>query len=142
MEQEARLAAASISILPAKAEGFGEKFERFVRGYKKRPVAIEESFRGDPMVVLSNVRRGMSALRPKLPALRSDPTVNWDEMEAAEDVAEALVYACGFVVDDKNLFHWAITSLRDWAIELNCPIAQSLNHSYLSASIGRRLAAR
>lgn len=101
MEQEARLAAASISIVPVKAEGFGEKFERFVRGYKKRPVAIEESFRGDPMVVLSNVRRGMSALRPKLPALRSDPTVNWDEMEAAEDVAEALVYACGFVVDDK-----------------------------------------
>lgn len=101
MVQEAKPAAASISILPVKTEGFGEKFARFVRGYKKKPVVIEEGFRGDPMVVLANVRRGMTALVPKLATLRSDPTVDWDEMEASEDLAEALVYACGLVVDDK-----------------------------------------
>lgn len=101
MTQDLLLHSAKISIAPKPEEGFGEKYARLVRPFEANPVAVDEPFRGDPMVVLSNVNRGLMALRPHLATLRADTSVLWDDVMASDDVAEALVFACDQVVEVK-----------------------------------------
>jgi hypothetical protein len=90
-----------ISVAPKNEEGFSAKYLRFVKGFEEKPVTVDEPFRGDPMVVLTNVRRGLHALRPHMLALRADTSVDWDDVFMAEDIAEALVYGCDQVVEVK-----------------------------------------
>lgn len=86
---------------PKPEEGFAQKYTRILAWIEKHPIAADDPFRSDPMVVLANVNRGLNALRPHLATLRADTSVNWDDVMATDDVAEALVFACDQVVEIK-----------------------------------------
>lgn len=90
-----------VSLIPTQGDGFEAKYRRHVLDVRESGVVADEVFIFDPVLVMNNIKRGTRSLRPHLGALRADASIDWDAALAADDVAEALVYACGLTGDVK-----------------------------------------